>query len=481
MVALWCNGVMKRCPHLINGQEVEGPDFVEVVNPYSGESLAQASVGGWREMDSALEASAQAFKSFRKTSPKERQSLLRAIAAKFRDNESMLIDLATKEIGKPTAYSRAEVARLSLTFDLAADLLDNPQEIELPIAFDARSPGYTCSYRRCPVGVILAVTPYNWPYNLAAHKIAPALAAGNTVLLKPSPLSPLSSLTMAHLMNEAGCPPGVVNAVNCGGPETERAALDPRCAMVSFTGSDVVGWHLKSLLPTKKVALELGGDAMAVIMSDADLDWAAKRTVLGKFGYAGQICISVQHALIHESVYDETRDRIVAETEACRYGDPEADGTICGPLINAAAADRVMSWIDDAQSGGGRVLTGGRREGLVVTPTVMEDVASGAKLSCQEVFGPVLNLRKVSDWDEAVQAVNSSAFGLQTGVFSRDPEVQEAAIQDLNVGGVVINDMPTFRFDNMPYGGVKRSGFGREGVLFAYEEMTELKAVIRRG
>lgn len=449
-------------------------------NPFDGSAVGTAAEGGWPEMSAAIDAATLAFEGWRASSRADRQRLLRGIAALVRDREAELVDTLSREVGKPVTWSKGEVARLAITFDLAADYLSAPARQVLPLDFDPRGSGYSCAVERFPIGPVLAITPYNWPYNLAAHKIAPAIAMGNTVVMKPSALAPVSSLLLSRLIHEAGCPAGVFNAVVCDDSAAEKAVTDPRIKVVSFTGSEKVGWHIKSLVPDKHVTLELGGDATAIVMPDADLDWAVSRIVSGKYGYAGQICISVQHALVHESVYSEVRDRLIAGTLACPTGDPMDPATVCGPMINSAAADRVMAWIADAVSKGATLLAGGFRNGNVIKPTLLEGVPGSALIDHEEVFGPVLTVRPFATVEEAIARVNSSRFGIQCGVFTKDEAIAEKFYRGLDVGGVVIGDFPTLRFDNMPYGGNKRSGFGREGVASACEEMSQTKVQLSR-
>jgi acyl-CoA reductase-like NAD-dependent aldehyde dehydrogenase len=306
------------------------------------------------------------------------------------------------------------------------------------------------------------------------------LATGNTIVLKPSQQAPLSTLTLARLIREAGCPPGVVNCVNVPSKAVLPVAKDPRVKMLSFTGSPPVGWMLKRELAEKRVSLELGGNATAIVAEDADLDWAIPRIVAGGYGSAGQICISIQHVLVDRSRYAEVRDRLMAGTEACPFGDPMDRKTVSGPLISEEAAKKVKGWIDEAVSLGGKLLAGGELIDNLVTPTLIENVPNAAKLSCQEVFGPVLTIAAYDTLDEAIETVNSSEYVIHCGIFTTDLRVAERAFREIEVGGVIVNDYPTLRFDNMPYGGVKRSGFGREGVRYAMEEMTELKAMLVR-
>lgn len=455
-----------------------------VRSPHNMTIVGSAAEAGPAAVEAAIEAAARAFATYRHSPRHERQGLLRRIAASLRERRAELAMLAAEEIGKPITWAGAELDRSALTFDLAADLLDDFGSISMPVDYDPRGVGHTCLAERFPIGPILCITPYNWPFNLAAHKIAPALAAGNTVILKGSPAASLCTLTLARLVHEAGCPPGVLNAVNCEPELAEALATDPRVAMVSFTGSPAVGWHLKRLCAEKRVALELGGDAYAIVCDDADLDWAAQRCALGGYGYAGQVCIAVQHVLADTRVYEPLRDRLVAATKATPHGDPREAKCVCGPMISPEAAIRAAEWVSEAVEAGAEVLAGGKRIGNAMEPTLVEfpDRWSGTvpRLAREEVFGPVLTLSRFDSFEQALARVNSSAYGIQTGIFTRDLRRAEQAFRTLEVGGVVVGDFPTLRFDSLPYGGVKRSGFGREGVRFAYEEMTEWRVLIIR-
>lgn len=447
-------------------------------SPYDGTPVGTAPVSGSDEAFRALEAAHGAFRTWRLAPPAERQALLVRIADLVAARSEPLSQLMAREVGKPITFARAEVARLEVTFRLAADLLDEPQRTELPLGLDKRGKDYRCFVEREPRGVVFGIVPWNWPFNLAAHKLAPALAAGCTVVLKPSHGAAVSTFALADIVQEAGCPDGVVNTVLCENEVAEKLLQDERVAFVSFTGSPRVGWHLKSLVPHKHVALELGGDASALVFGDADLDWAVKRVALGKFGYAGQICIAIQHARVQSSVYDEVRSRLVSATAETPYGDPLDENTVCGPLFTSDAADRVMEWIAEAENAGATVLAGGNRVGNVIEPTLIEGVPDGCRLAKEEVFGPVLTLSRFENDEDAVAQVNASQFGIQCGVFTSDHDRIERLFRSLEVGGVIANDYPTLRFDAMPYGGVKKSGFGREGVRYAYEEMTTPKALV---
>lgn len=470
---------------LINGHLIGGPCDQAVGKqvvkaPFDGKIVGTAAEGDERDLRTAVDAAHDAFKTWRNSPRRDRQALLRKIASLVRDRKDELVDVLSREVGKPVVWSEGEVLRLAITFEDAADEVSRFGLEQMPVDMDPRGDGYRLTVERFPIGVILGIVPYNWPFNLAAHKLAPALATGNTIVLKPSQQAPLSTLSLARLIHDAGCPPGVVNAVNVPSKHILPVARDPRVKMLSFTGSPPVGWMLKKELAEKRVSLELGGNATAIVAEGADLDWAIPRIVAGGYGYAGQICIAIQHVLVHRSFYAEVRKRLVAGTEACPSGDPMDRKVVCGPLISSDATQKVMDWIDEATELGGKLLAGGTREGNVVAPTLIENVPGAAKLSCQEVFGPVLTLAPFDTLDEAIERVNFSEFGIHCGIFTTDLRVAERAFREIEVGGVIVNDYPTLRFDNMPYGGVKRSGFGREGVRYAMEEMTELKAMLTR-
>lgn len=451
-----------------------------VVSPWDGRTVGSAAEGDWEHMDSALASASEAFPRWAGTPRHERAAALRRAAGLFRAHADLLVGVAVAEIGKPVTLAHAEVARCATTFDLAASLLES-LTLESPSAeIEPRGTGHWALVERVPRGPVLAITPYNWPYNLAAHKVAPALAAGNTVVLKPSRASALCGAVFARILYAAGFQNGEVNSVSCPSDVAERAAQDRRVKLVSFTGSETVGYHLRSIIADKPVSLELGGDASAIVMHDADLGFAAQRCALGGYGFAGQVCISVQHVLAHRSVYDQFRDLLVEATVNCPAGDPALAETVCGPLISEAAADQVKSWIAEAVACGATILAGNGAERNLVRPTLLENVPAGAKLACEEVFGPVMTLEPFDSLDDAIAKVNSSRFGLQAGVFTKDLVVATRLFRELEVGALVVGDYPTLRLDNMPYGGTKRSGLGREGVRYAYEEATEPRVMLVR-
>ncbi len=329
-----------------------------------------------------------------------------------------------------------------------------------------------------PLGLIYAITPFNFPLNLVAHKVAPALAAGNTTVQKPSPKTPLCSLLLAEIAREAGMPPGALNVINCSNERAAQLAADQRFRMLTFTGSAAVGWQLKANAGKKRVTLELGGNAGCIVHRDADLELAVKRCLVGGFSYAGQSCISVQRIFVHRAVKDRFLSALVDGVKALRVGDPLEETTDVGPMITEETAQRVESWVKEAVSGGARLLTGGKREGAIVHPAVLTDTRPEMPVNCQEVFGPVVTVEAYDSFQKTLAAVNDSPFGLQAGVFTSDLKLAFQAFDELQVGGVMVNDVPTFRADHMPYGGTKDSGTGREGARYAIEEMTDRKLLV---
>lgn len=470
---------------LLNGVFLGGPCDQGIgkeiaVSPWDGRRIGTYAEGGWAEMDAALDCATQAFATYRKTTLTERGKLLARISQTVTEREDEFAQLLVDEVGKPITAARAEVKRTALTFQLAADLARSLQTETPDLSYDPRGKDFRAEVRRRPVGPVLAIVPWNWPFNLAAHKLAPALLAGCPVVLKPSSAAALCTLTLARIIHECGSPAGVVNAIACPNAVAEKAVRDARVKFVSFTGSPAVGWRLKGLVPDRKVSLELGGDASAVICEDADLDLALPLVLNGAYAFAGQICISVQHLRVHESRRDEVVARLVPMIAELGFGDPALESTVVGPVINAEAADRIEAALASAVEAGANILVGGQRSGRMIAPTLIENLPPDHSLACEEVFGPVLTLSTFATDAEAIAQVNGGEFGLQAGVFTGSGARAEFYIEELEVGGIVINDVPTVRFDVMPYGGVKRSGFGREGVRYAYEEMTEPLAVVTR-
>ena len=471
---------MKEYALYINGEWVRSGEERTICSPYDGRPLARVQWAGEKEVESALWAAAEAFETGRSARTYQRSQWLEAFRDGLKRRYDEMVETIGEEAGKPVSVTRIEVDRAINTFDLASKLALVRSDEHYPLDIIKYGENYHCLTRRFPVGPVLAITPYNWPLNLGVHKLAPALAVGCPVVMRPASQTPCSSLLLAEIAEEAGLPPGMFNVVPCPVPLAERMAVDDRIRMVSFTGSPEVGWGLKEKASGKRVALELGGNAACILEPDTNLDFAIPRLATGCFAYAGQICISVQRILVHESIREEFGRRM-ADHLATEFktGDPREEGVVCGPLINVAAADKVMKWIEEARAGGARVICGGRRLAEnMIEPTLLDRVAPGMRINCQEVFGPVATVAGYSDFFQALETVNDSEFGINCGVFTNDTRKAFQAFETLEVGCVVINDYPTFRIDRMPYGGVKQSGFGREGVQYTMEEMTEIKGLV---
>jgi glyceraldehyde-3-phosphate dehydrogenase (NADP+) len=446
-----------------------------VFNPFENKAVGEVCQATSRDIDDAIRAAEAAFHLTKSLSPYERGAALDSVSRSLAEKKDEFAQLITAETGKPISFSRAEVERAVFTIATSAEEARRIEGHVLPLDVVPQPGNRAAIIRRFPLGVIGAITPFNYPLNLVAHKLGPAIAAGNTVVLKPSSNAPQTALRFAELFAKTGLPPGTINVVPCMGSEIEQLITDKRVKLISFTGSPVVGWGIKVRAAKKKVLLELGGNAGVIVCADADLDHALKSIVQGAFGNAGQSCISVQRVYVHESVADAFTNQLVKLAKSIAVGDPSNPRTIVGPMIDEQAARKVESWIREATEGGARVLCGGGRTGAVLEPTVLADVAPEMKVSCQEAFAPVVTVDKFSVFSEAVERVNASAYGLQAGVFTNSASDMFYAYRELEVGGVVINDASSFRVDHMPYGGVKESGIGREGVRYAIEEMTEMK------
>lgn len=434
------------------------------------------------ELEKAISSAQKAFPRFREWASFERATLLQRIHQGISKQADELARLILQEAEKPISLARGEVDRTLHTFQTAAEETRRFGGELLALDLQSDSRGRVGLYRRFPIGPILAITPFNFPLNLVAHKVAPALAVGNPVILKPSPRTPACALRLAKICEEAGLPKGVLNVVTSSHGVINRAVRDPRIKMVSFTGSAAVGWELKEMAGKKKVTLELGGNAAVIIDEDANLKPASSRIARGAFAYSGQSCISVQRILIHRKVYQNfLRLFLSAVKKEVVTGNPADPRVLMGPLISKEAADRIESWIREARRKGAKVLMGGARKGgNFLEPTVLTRVPHHLPLNCEEVFGPVALVESVKNFKEAVQIANKGRYGLQCGVFTNTLDHVLEAYQALEMGAVIINDYPTYRTDPMPYGGVKDSGFGREGVRYAMEEMTEPKLLVLR-
>lgn len=469
---------MDRTPFLLDGRWVTADTSAPVRNPHTGEVIAEVCQAGRAQLDEAIAAAQRAFEVSRATPRHRRAEWLMRTAAGLSAHKAELSRLIAVEAGKPIQFASAEVDRAAATFTVAAEEAKRLGGEWLPTDWSPGGEGYMAITQRVPLGPIAAFAPFNFPLNLVAHKIAPCVASGNTMVLKPPPQAPLTALRLGKILEEAGVPPGVINILPCAVDVAEALVADPRMQFVTFTGSAAVGWRIKANAGKKGVLLELGGNAAAVVHVDADLAWAARRLAVGAFAYAGQICISVQRILVHEALYERFVEQFLLEVDSLPVGDPLDPKTVVGPLIDRGAADRVERWAADAVAGGAKALTPITRSGNLIPPIVITHAGPQMAVSCEEVFGPVVTLAPYRSFDEALHLVNDSRYGLQAGIFTHDFRRAFEAVEGLDVGGIIINDYPTFRVDHTPYGGMKDSGLGREGVKYAMDAMTQIKTAV---
>ncbi|MEA2631784.1 MAG: hypothetical protein QOE66_2003 [Chloroflexota bacterium] len=469
----------KPHPIFLAGRWVESPDVLVVDNPADPSTPAGATYHATEaQYEEAVEAAVAAFEVTRHLPAYERGRILREISAGVHARRAELGRLIALEAGKPIRDALVEVDRAVLTFRLGAEEAERMTGELIPLDLQPASRDRVGITRRFPIGPIAAISPFNFPLNLAAHKLAPAIATGNPIVLKPPSKDPLTMLAVAEIIEAASVPEGSVSILPMTRALGDRMVADPRFKLLTFTGSPSVGWRMKARAGKKRVVLELGGNAGVIIDRTADLDWAVRRCLVGAFGYAGQVCISVQRAFIHEAVWDAFMERFVAGARTLRLGDPLDPATDLGPMVDATAAARTQGWVDEALALGGVALLGGRADGTFFPPTILTDVPASAQVCSNEAFAPLVVAFPVHDLDEAIARVNDSMFGLQTGVFTNDLAGAWRAFAELDVGGVIVNDVPTYRIDHMPYGGVKDSGLGREGLRYAMADMTELKIMV---
>jgi len=472
-------------PFWIAGQPRTSDLTANVLHPADSHVVASIFLPSSSDVEDAVSAAHTARGAMQATSAATRAQALMHVSARLQERFEEVASIIVEEGGKPLMWARIETTRAINTFRWAAEEARRFGGELQRLDTEATAQGRMGLIRRFPRGVVLGIAPFNFPLNLIAHKVAPAIAVGTPIVIKPAPSTPISALILGEILAETDLPPGAWSVLPVDNTVAEQLVLDPRLPVVSFTGSDKIGMHIQAQAPHKHVTLELGGNAAAVVLSDwsteADLEWAANR--ISTFGHsqAGQSCISVQRVMIQADLYDDLSARIVAKTAALPNGDPHNEDVVVGPLIDEAAAIRVETWIQDAVNAGAKVLTGGTRDGAFVEPTVMADVPATSKLVCGEVFGPVIVLSKFSTTAQAFEAVNDSEFGLQVGVFTHNLEAAFSAHANLDVGGVIIGDVPAFRSDQMPYGGVKASGVGKEGVRFAMQDLTHERILVLSG
>ncbi len=464
--------------YLIDGRWETGDDPIEVRSPFDGRVIAVAHHGGPDAVERAIASVTDGFSATRALPAYRRSEVLLAISEGLEARTEDFAQALSAEAGKPIDAARGEVSRAVFTFRVASEEARRIYGEVLPLDWLPGNEGKRAQVLRVPLGPIAGITPFNYPLNLVAHKVAPAMAAGDSIVLRPDSQTPLSSLMLGELALEAGWPRGGIAVVPTRVEHAAPFVEDERIRMLSFTGSPGVGWMLKSRAGKKRVALELGGNAGTIVHHDADLAHAAERIAWGGFQYAGQSCISVQRVFVHDTVWDDFVAELVPQIQALVVGDPADDATDVGPVIDAGAAERIVAWVDEAVDQGATLLTGGSAEGTLVQPTVLAEVDPSMRVACEEIFGPVISLLRYTDVDDAIAKVDDSEFGLQAGLFTNDHAVVQRAFERLEVGGLIVGDVSTYRIDHMPYGGAKASGFGREGLRYAIEEMTEMKILV---
>jgi glyceraldehyde-3-phosphate dehydrogenase (NADP+) len=454
---------------------------VELRSPYSDVIVGRIARASERQVSEAIGAAVEAFETTRRLPSWQRAAVLEAVSSGITAEREHFARTIALEAGKPIRTARQEVERAAFTFGVAAEETKRIGGEIVPLDWLPGQERSVAHVRRVPLGPIAGITPFNFPLNLVAHKVAPALAAGNPILVRPASQTPTAALDLATLIVDAGWPEGGIAAL----PSTTEAARplveDERVRMLSFTGSPAVGWALKERAGRKRVTLELGGNAAVIVHADADAEEAAHRVAWGGFVFAGQTCISVQRVYVHDDVYERFTETLLEAVAALSVGDPLDEETDVGPVIDSAAAERIEEWLAEAVAGGATVLAGGTRQGTLWQPTVVEGLQRHMRLSCAEAFAPIVGLQRYAQIEEALAAAAATEFGLQAGLFTNDIRVVDAAFDRIEVGGLIVNDVSTYRVDHMPYGGVKSSGTGREGIRYAIEEMTELKLLVFRG
>ncbi len=467
-------------PLRIAGEEVSTEEWIEVRSPHSGVLVARVARAGAREVEAAIAAADRSFAQTRKIPSHRRASILRSIEQDLVSRRGDYIETIIAEAGKPRRYAEAEVDRASITLRLASEEATRIRGEVLPVDIEPRGEGALCIVRRFPVGPVTAITPFNFPLNLALHKVAPAIAAGNPILLKPSPRTPVTADLLARAIEASDWPREGFSLIHAD-PDVARALwTDPRIRYVSFTGSDAVGWKIKQEASRQKVTLELGGNAAAIVCADADIADAVSKLSAASFSYAGQVCIKAQRIFVARQIEREFVDAFVSAARAIVPMDPSDPAAVLGPMIDEESARRVESWVMEAREKGARVLLAPERNGATLSPGVLSGAPAGSLVREREIFGPVATVDSFGELSEAIVAANESAYGLQAGIFTRDIGAALSAYESLEVGGVIVNEAPTLRIDNFPYGGIKASGFGREGVRFAIEDMTEPRTLYLR-
>ncbi|MBV1878164.1 MAG: aldehyde dehydrogenase family protein [Pseudomonadales bacterium] len=470
----------EKYPYYLANEAVFANEDLKVTDKYSGEVATRVAMADTATIDAAIQAACDAEQACAAMAAYERKAILEHCVTRFRERFDELAESLCIEAGKPIKDAEGEVSRLIDTFQIAAEeSVRMTGEIQ-PLDISPRARGYVGMWKRVPIGPCSFISPFNFPLNLTAHKVAPALAVGCPFVLKPASLTPIGALIIGEVLAETDLPKGAFSILPCLRTGANLFTEDERLKLLSFTGSPSVGWDLKNKAGKKPVVLELGGNAAVIVDADADLNDAVERVIFGAFYQSGQSCIGVQRIIVHDKVYDTFKQKLVDKAKNLVMGDPKDPKTFIGPMISEKEATRLHSWIEEAVAEGASVLCGGQRDGSMLEATLLEDVDAKSKANTEEAFGPLANLTRFTDFDEALELVNASQFGLQAGIFTRDLYKMQKAWDTLEVGGVIIGDVPSWRVDHMPYGGVKESGLGREGVKFAMEDMTEIRNLVIR-
>jgi acyl-CoA reductase-like NAD-dependent aldehyde dehydrogenase len=462
----------------IDNQYVEKGDIKPVRSPWNGNTIAEVYRGSASDMTIAIDSAEKAFQKTKDLPTYRRQEILTKVATEISNRTEELATVLASEAAKPIKAARAEVIRAVSTFTIAAEECSRLDNEILPLDITPAAGDRLALVRRFPIGVIAGISPFNFPLNLVAHKVAPAIASGNTIVVKPASATPISALLLGEIVATAGAPPGTLNVIPCSPSAAEPLITDPRVQMITFTGSDVVGWGLKARCGKKKIALELGGNAALIVEPDANIDFALQRAVIGGYGYAGQVCIAIQRIFVHQDIFSSFLGQFVELVNQLKLGDPLNENSDYSAMIDEGSAIQTEQRIQEAVKAGGKLLCGGQRDRNRLTAAVLTKVPPNCEIVKEEAFAPVTVVESYDTFEEALERTNDSRFGLQAGVFTNDINKAMMAFNRLHVGGVILNDFPTYRVDSFPYGGVKDSGFGREGVKYAMEEMTERKVLV---
>lgn len=472
--------LQKQYPYYLGNKPVMANGDLEVIDKFTGKVATQVAMADEKAIDRAISMAVAAEPAMAALPRYRRQEILSHCVKRFTERAEELAQSLCIEAGKPINDSRGEVARLIETFKIAEEEAVRFGGEYMPLDRSARTTGYVSMTKRVPVGACSFISPFNFPLNLAAHKVAPAIAAGCPFILKPASLTPIGALIIGETLAECDMPDGAFSILPCRRDGARLFTEDERLKLLSFTGSPAVGWALKAKAGKKKVVLELGGNAACIVDKDSDLTDTVSRIIIGAFYQSGQSCIGVQRILVHADIYDEFKEKLCFATSALQMGDPRKEEVFIGPMISEKEAERLEGWINEATQHGGKILTGGTRQGAMLEATLLENVPKDAKLYQEEAFGPVAILSKFTDFKRALLEINDSRFGLQAGIFTRDIHKAHLAWDLLDVGGVIIGDIPSWRADQMPYGGVKDSGLGREGIIYAMEDMSEIRLMVLR-